>query len=34
MLPLNDGTDGLSSNSLCTDDSPGEAKFSDSLELD
>lgn len=34
VLPLNDGTDGLSSNSLCTDDSPGEAKFSDSLELD
>ena len=34
LLPLNDGTDGLSSNSLCTDDSPGEAKFSDSLELD
>ena len=32
LSPLNDGTDGLSSNSLCTDDSPGEAKFSDSLE--
>ena len=34
LLPLNDETDGLSSNSLRTDDSPGEAKFSDSLELD
>lgn len=34
LLPLNDGTDGLSSNSLCTDGSPGETKFSDSLELD
>lgn len=34
LLPLNDGTDGLSSNSLCTDDSPGKTKFSDSLEFD
>ena len=34
LLPLNDGTDGLSSNSnsLCTDDSPGGTKFSDSLQ--
>lgn len=34
LSPLNDGTDGLSSNSnsLCTDDSPGGTKFSDSLQ--